>query len=362
MPVSPWRNIGSVIEVIVAANPRSVLDIGVGNGKWGYLVREYIDVWQGRHDRSGWEVRIEGVEAYAPYIKDYQRLIYDEIHIGRAQDVVPVIDRGFDLILACDVIEHFSKAEAEEMIRRLHRMAGRALLLSIPIGPDWLRDSYNENPFEAHLSEWAAAEFYELGASMIQVSKIQDDRRDTALVVFPGEEWKLSVPHLPHGFFPFRTTFGLARPVEDDLRSFAKRLGAFLSVRELVQMDWTDAATLTLYQHDVGDGTIAPALSHGQTACIPLESDSAEVVFILGSIDKVDELSLRACIAELNRVTRRALWLTLQPRQGRERGWWLSQFEAGGFCLHSLGDRLPSGPSVSGSDFVLLMRPRERSD
>jgi predicted TPR repeat methyltransferase len=200
MPVSPWRNIGLVVEAIVAANPRTVLDIGVGNGKWGYLVREYIDIWQRRYTSDKWEVRIDGIEVWKPYIHDYQQAIYDRILIGRAQEIVPTLEENYDLSLACDVIEHMHKAEALAMIEQLRNKATKLLLLSIPVGPDWLRDSYNANPYEAHLSEWLPKEFRELGACWINVSKIQDDRRDTALVCFAGSEWRLTMPAVPWGF------------------------------------------------------------------------------------------------------------------------------------------------------------------
>ena len=34
-----------IVSLVQAAEPTSVLDIGVGFGKWGFLLREYIEVW-----------------------------------------------------------------------------------------------------------------------------------------------------------------------------------------------------------------------------------------------------------------------------------------------------------------------------
>ena len=44
MPSSTWHNIETFVEIIRELKPASFLDIGVGNGKWGFLVREYTDV------------------------------------------------------------------------------------------------------------------------------------------------------------------------------------------------------------------------------------------------------------------------------------------------------------------------------
>lgn len=45
MPTSTWKNISTFIEIIRSVQPRSFLDIGIGFGRWGLLVREYTDVW-----------------------------------------------------------------------------------------------------------------------------------------------------------------------------------------------------------------------------------------------------------------------------------------------------------------------------
>ncbi len=67
MPTSDLHNIAPVISVMSRLNPRSVLDIGCGFGKYGVLLREYLDVAHGRVDRETWEVRLEAIDAFAGY-------------------------------------------------------------------------------------------------------------------------------------------------------------------------------------------------------------------------------------------------------------------------------------------------------
>ena len=60
MPSSLPDFIPTIIKTVMSRNPKSVLDIGVGFGKWGYLFREYLDVYHGRVFKEDWLVNIEG--------------------------------------------------------------------------------------------------------------------------------------------------------------------------------------------------------------------------------------------------------------------------------------------------------------
>lgn len=55
------------MDLVTIMDPRSVLDIGTGFGKYGILCREYLELWDGRQQYSDFKRRIDGVEAYSPY-------------------------------------------------------------------------------------------------------------------------------------------------------------------------------------------------------------------------------------------------------------------------------------------------------
>ena len=55
------------MTIINALQPRSILDVGCGFGKYGMLLREYLDVWHERYDKERWQVRIVGIEAFEQY-------------------------------------------------------------------------------------------------------------------------------------------------------------------------------------------------------------------------------------------------------------------------------------------------------
>ena len=48
MPSSQYYHISKIMEMIISLNPKSVLDIGSGFGKFGVLCREYLELWDGR--------------------------------------------------------------------------------------------------------------------------------------------------------------------------------------------------------------------------------------------------------------------------------------------------------------------------
>ena len=163
MPSCNHDCIPFVMEHIQQLQPKSVLDVGLGFGKWGHLCREYLDVWAGNWHPKEWKVHIEGVEAYAPYVSQnrHQGAIYNIINYGDAGEKVPAIGRDFDVVLAMDVIEHQEKGDALLLMEACIKKANQAAIFSIPLGLDWLNanSSYIAiNHWEKHRSAWSAEE------------------------------------------------------------------------------------------------------------------------------------------------------------------------------------------------------------
>ncbi|MEI8314974.1 MAG: hypothetical protein WCG79_05930 [Verrucomicrobiota bacterium] len=138
--------------------PKRVLDIGVGFGRWGMIVREFCDVWYGRVLRKNWKVHIEGVEGFAPSIEDYHRTFYDRIHIGDFRTLRTSLGEGWDVVIFGDVLEHFEKKEAYQLLDWA-LSASEYVLVNIPLGADWSQVDIYENVYERHLSVWDAKEF-----------------------------------------------------------------------------------------------------------------------------------------------------------------------------------------------------------
>src|SRR5687767_4514446 len=76
VPTSHFHQINEIVELIKRTAPDSLLDVGVGFGKFGLLAREYLDVWNERLDKKDWKARIEGVEVFPQYLTPVHHHVY----------------------------------------------------------------------------------------------------------------------------------------------------------------------------------------------------------------------------------------------------------------------------------------------
>ncbi len=109
MGTSNLEVIEPILRFVMDINPSSILDMGVGFGKYGFLCREYLELVKNRkHRREGWKVRIDGIEIFAPYIDEHQVAIYDDIFLANicGDTAMKIIKRGYGLYLMTDVFEH----------------------------------------------------------------------------------------------------------------------------------------------------------------------------------------------------------------------------------------------------------------
>lgn len=158
MPVSTAVHISFCLELILPPQPKSVLDVGCGFGLWGFLCREYLDVFAGRVRPEDWETRIDAIEMFEPYIQAHQRALYSSIQIADIREAAASLD-SYDLIIAGDVIEHLDKADGERVLDTLYQKASNALLVNIPIGAGWDHPETHGNPGELHRSQWYPEDF-----------------------------------------------------------------------------------------------------------------------------------------------------------------------------------------------------------
>jgi hypothetical protein len=136
--------------------PHSVLDIGAGYGKWGFLTREMLDWNAGRLERASWHVRIDGIELF-PYASPLHAWVYDNF---RHSDVLEIRDelRGYSLVIMSDVIEHLPKRAALALVR-MFAATNRNILISTPV--DYFDQEIAGNPHEHHVSHWSIRDFDE---------------------------------------------------------------------------------------------------------------------------------------------------------------------------------------------------------
>ncbi len=183
MPSSRPNTIPTVIHLLRQLKPQSILDVGVGFGKWGHLFREYTDIHEAendpsRYERKNWRVRIEGIEGFANYVTEMHRYLYHEIHIGNASELMKTLPR-YDLIFMGDIIEHFDKNSGLQLLRDAFEKANKAVVISTPKYETEQADLCG-NELERHRSLWAAKDFRAFKGAVVKTID-----RSTLLAVLP---------------------------------------------------------------------------------------------------------------------------------------------------------------------------------
>jgi len=171
MPSSRPNTIPTVIHLVRQVKPRSILDVGVGFGKWGHLFREYTDILEAeldpaRYRRENWQLRIEGIEAHAAYLTPMHHFLYDQIHVGDASVLMKRMT-NYDLIFLGDIIEHFDKPAGMELLQNALERANKAVIVSTP-KYETAQEGLCGNELERHRSLWSAEDFGQFPGAIVK--------------------------------------------------------------------------------------------------------------------------------------------------------------------------------------------------
>jgi len=159
MPTSPYAHIYTFVRYLDLIRPSSLLDIGLGNGRIGFIARDLLDVMLGeRYKKSDRQVKIDGIEVFPDYIQKHQKEIYDDIYIGDAYQVIDQLGH-YDVIVLGDVLEHFEKKRAYSFLDKCFEHADKYVIIFIPLGEKWVQPEIYGNPHEKHQSFWSQEEF-----------------------------------------------------------------------------------------------------------------------------------------------------------------------------------------------------------
>jgi hypothetical protein len=159
MPTSPYAHLYCFMEYLRQMRPASILDIGLGNGKLGFIARDLLDVMIGeRYRREKWKLQLDGIEIFEDYIQDHQRAIYNQIHIGDAYEVIDTLS-SYDMVVLGDVLEHFTKERGLLFLDKCFSHAKKSVCLFVPLGDGWKQPAIYNNPHEQHRSAWFQDEF-----------------------------------------------------------------------------------------------------------------------------------------------------------------------------------------------------------
>jgi 2-polyprenyl-3-methyl-5-hydroxy-6-metoxy-1,4-benzoquinol methylase len=147
----------SLDELLGRAAPRSVLDVGCGEGVLTHRWAERLDGRVVGIDLEDPAIRAEWETRQAPNL---------EYRVMKAEDL-PFADGEFDVATAIEVLEHVP--DPEHTVSEMARVASGHLLVSVPREPLWralniargayLRDLGNT---PGHVNHWSKRSFVEL--------------------------------------------------------------------------------------------------------------------------------------------------------------------------------------------------------
>lgn len=172
MPTSLLALAPSIVHLAWDAEPqpRKVLDIGPGWGKYGLLLRENFP-------RDHFST-IEAIEMEPSYFLGEQGRsisgIYDQLYQGDASLFSAEFFAQYDLVLMLDVIEHVEKEAAIEMLARI---PGR-VIVSTPV--EFFHNGPGLPESETHRSHWTVEDFgdrvehdaSQLGAVLVRLAPL----------------------------------------------------------------------------------------------------------------------------------------------------------------------------------------------
>lgn len=139
MPDSDAQGKDVALEWYQQIKPATVVDIGAGSGTYARLMRPTQAHWT-------------AVEAWAPYVSEFGlEKLYKDVIVADARDL-PASAFLADLVIAGDVLEHMTQAEARALMVRIGAYA-KHLIISIPV-LHLDQGAVNGNPYERHVEHW----------------------------------------------------------------------------------------------------------------------------------------------------------------------------------------------------------------
>jgi hypothetical protein len=160
-------------------SPDSLLDVGCGgNSPLGRFTT--------RPRRS------VGIDLFLPWLDESrEKHIHDEY---LALNVLEIESRfgwnAFDVLLCCDLLEHLDKADGEELLVQMERVARERVVVLTPNG-FLAQEATWGNPYQVHRSGWTAAEMQARGYRVVGMNGLAILRGQRGLIRWrPAKLWR----------------------------------------------------------------------------------------------------------------------------------------------------------------------------
>ena len=103
-----------------------------------------------------------GVELFEPYLQESKKKGIHNQYIKADIRKIEFKSKSFDAILCSEVLEHLTKEEGYELIKKMEKWARKKIIITMPNGYLW-QNGYDNKPLQEHKSGWSVEELERLG-------------------------------------------------------------------------------------------------------------------------------------------------------------------------------------------------------
>lgn len=164
------NQVPTIIHLVQKLKPRSILDIGKGFGKYGFLIHEYAGIDNtkklepSKSLKELSKIKIDAVEVDADLMLPHLGQIYNEIYFEDILTLYPNLPT-YDLVLMIDIIEHINKEAALQLLQNF-LSKGSKIIVATP--KHFFEQDLFQSKFEHHVSHWTKKDFDKLGFLQLQ--------------------------------------------------------------------------------------------------------------------------------------------------------------------------------------------------
>jgi len=165
------KNISTILSVVKNVNPKKIIDIGPGMGKYGLLIREQ---YLSSKAESGElmpedDIIIDAIEDTKYFLDFRDKLIYfvyDKVFSDSVFDWKIIFEeKKYDLVLLIDTIEHWKKEKTIELINEIVKYSN--ILISTPKRVGMYKQHFYGDA-RHHITQWKEEDFKSFNFDVIQ--------------------------------------------------------------------------------------------------------------------------------------------------------------------------------------------------
>lgn len=159
-----------IIHLVQKLNPLTLLDIGKGFGKYGFLVHEYVGINNTKKIdpakmlKEQSKLLIDAVEVDPDLMMPHLQQLYNKVYFGDILEMYKELP-AYDTVLMIDIIEHIDKKGALLLLKQLLQQ-GTDIIIATPI--KYFEQELYESKYEHHISHWSEKDFKQLGFLDVQ--------------------------------------------------------------------------------------------------------------------------------------------------------------------------------------------------